>query len=233
MSPGRSKRVALALAAPINPGNVRGSLGCSADRRKRHLVLVAAAHLRKSLPPADCTRSLLATLTRTIERLITRSPGSRGVNTKFIQRDAVCDKVYRSLRALPAKAPWPRSSGGNRMSRAQLETAVATNGWWISAIGARRKAYAQESEVDLEAFRDLIIQPMPLEERVRRYAPPLVLPARIAVGREVKGISDSELAVLYKDGRRRLARERAALSVEVVDRARKLAVIHRRFLGVG
>jgi hypothetical protein len=224
--------MASVLATPVNFRNVQGLLGASAERRKRYLVVVAAAHVRKLLPPADCTRDLLATLTRKIECSVTRCPGARGVNAKFIQRDPVCDKIYRRLRNLPAKAPWPRSPDGTLMSRAQLEESVASDRWWIDAIQARRQAYADESESDLEAFRDLLIQPMPLEERVRRYAPPVAPPSRIVVDRTLKRLPDGELALLYRDGCRSLARLRAALRRDVIERARKLAAIHRRRLGI-
>lgn len=229
----REARIASALAAPIAFGSVRASCAKGADRRKRHLVLVAAVHARKHLPPADCTRDVLAKITRLIERSATRSPGARGVNAKFIQRNPFCDKVYRRLRGLAAKAPWPRAHGGTLMSRAELEETVATDQWWICAIDARRKVYADESEKDLEAFRLLIIAPMPLRERVRRYAPPIVQSARIVVGRKLKQASNPELALLYRSGRRRLTSVRSALRNETVERARKLAVIHRRELGVG
>lgn len=229
----RSKRIASALSAAIVVGDVRNSFAGSAQRRKRHLVLVAAAHLHGRLPAADCTRELLATLTLTIERTVMRSPRAKGVNVKFIQRDQFCDRIYRRIRSLPGKAPSPRCPDGTLMSRAQLEAAVATDRWWIGAIETRRNAYAIETEDDLEAFRNLLVQPMPLEERVRRYAPPLVPPAPIVVGRDLRRASDVELAVIHRDCRRRLKVIQAALRIDVVARARKLAAIHRRVLELG
>lgn len=228
----RRDRIASALAAPINLGRAGHSLSGDAVRRKRYLVVVAAAHIRKLLPAADCTRNVFAAVTRDIERAVTRFPGAKGVNTKFIQRDPLCDRIYRRLRGLSHKAPLPRSRAGTIMTRAELEASVASDRWWICAIKARQKEYESESEADLEKFRDLLIQPLPLEERVRRYAPALVPPAKVAIGRDLKQASSNELAVLFRTGRRQVKDSRAALDKDVVKRALKLAVIHRRRLGL-
>ena len=229
---GREARVSAALGTPVETSAVRGSVGRGPLRLRRHLVLAAALHLRAHLPPTDCTRQVLARLTRDIERVVARSPASRGVNAKFIQRDPVCDAIYRRLRALPRRAPWPRGEDGMAMTRGEVESAVAIDRWWSAAMDARRDAYRAESDADLERLRDLLVRPMPLEERIRRYAPPIEPPPAVAPGPDLHRATDGDLALLYRDGRLRRRATRTALDAAVVERARRLSAIHRRRLGL-
>lgn len=224
--------MAAALAAPVALGALGKSIGGCPRRLRRHVVLVAALHLRRHLPRADRTRDVLARLTGQVERTVTRCRSARGVNAKFIQRDPFCDAIYRRLRGLAPRAPWPRSPGGGRMTRAEVESEVAQDRWWSSALEGRRDAIASQSDDDLERLRDALAVPMPLPERIRTFAPPLVAPARIPVDRAIRGVDDETLAVLHRDCRRRLVAARSALRDAVVERARRLAVIHRRRHGL-
>lgn len=69
-------------------------------------------------------------------------------------------------------------------------------------------------------------------ERVRRYAPPITVPARVRIGKDLRSLANEDLAMPFKNCRTQVAAPRVALRAAVVERARKLAVIHRERLGM-
>lgn len=105
------------------------------------------------------------------------------------------------------------------MPRTDLETTVAMDRRTVNTIQARMDSYAAETRQYLEAFRDLILQPMPLDERVRRYAPPITVPARVSIGKDLRSMANEDLAMLFKNCRAQVAALRVALRAAVVERA--------------
>ncbi len=213
-----------------------GRLRDSADRPvrfRRHLVLIAAAHLRSSGVPATAsTRELLSEVTRRAWRELTGATNARGVNAKLIQREPVCDRIYRWVRGLPRRATWPRHPDGRPFERVELARAIAEADWLAAEMDRRTVECLDLHSEALSRLYDEMVRPAPLERRVDQLAPPIIAPASIRIPRDLRDIDLHTLAIRHAEAGAVLARARAGYRQAIVRRALALVNLHRARLGI-
>ena len=231
----RARRLAAAppLNGPIALGTGLTKSSKRAVRRRRHLVMLAAAHLRcHRYRSQSCSRELICALTERIEREVTGKSRARGVNPKAIQRDDVCDRLYRSVRGLPARPPWPRDANGVRLSTAEARTAAMGLRGLAAAFRSRAAELDAATDDELSELRRAMLEPMPLARRIARFAPPVSAPAARRVDADLRSADGDALALLFRAAKACSERARSSYLLSRRRQAVRLTAIHRAALGL-